>query len=123
MPNVLAVLAMAALECHKPRSVSNVRTALSPAALKDIIAEVGLDVVEEEVVQTPEGMYDGRWEVGAVLDAAFAEEIRTCVVDERQRAAVFALRDAVKSSKDILAAQKTQIRTMDVWVASLKVTA
>ena len=71
------------------------------------------------VVSTPEGMFDGRWEVGAVLDEAFAEQIRDYVPDERQKAVVFALRDAVKASKHDLTVQGVPLRTMDVWVATI----
>jgi hypothetical protein len=116
-PNVLAVLTQAALECRKPESTSNVRTVLSPKAIKEITEGAGLKLVEETVIEAPEGMFDGRWEVGAVLSQSFLDEINASVKDERERAVVVALRDAVETSKKNLP-DGTKVRTMDVWVAT-----
>lgn len=118
-PHLLAVLTQASLECRKPVSSANVRTVLSPEAIKGVAATVGLKVVRERTKAPPEGMYDGRWEVGHVLQDAFAKEVHDSVVDERERGVVLALRDAVNASRGFIANQGLKTSTMDVWVATL----
>lgn len=76
--------------------------------------EAGWEVEREEYVQTGEGLLDGRWEVAAVLDGGFEEEVRRVVRDERERAVVLAARDACEVSVGGV----ERVRSMDVWVAS-----
>ncbi|RAH57050.1 SAM-dependent methyltransferas-like protein [Aspergillus piperis CBS 112811] len=115
-PHVLAALAQAALECRKPgeSSDSNVRTVLGPKRITELAVEAGWKIDREEYVQTGEGLLDGRWEVAAVLDKGFEEEVRRVVRDERERAVVLAARDACEMSVRGV----ERVRSMDVWVAS-----
>jgi hypothetical protein len=114
--HVLAALAQAALECRKPTSESNIRTVVAPAALVKLAQTVGLRLVHEETIVPPEAMYDGRWEVGAVRSGQFAQELEQYVTDEREKAVVVAMRDAVLKGREALLAKKEQISSMDVWV-------
>ena len=118
-PHILAVLAQAALECRKPSSESNVRTVFSPARLRTAVANVGLAVRQEKLMAPPEGMFDGKWEVNAVLSNAFEGEIEKFVADERERAVVVAARDAVRAAAEALKSKGEKVQTMDVWVATL----
>jgi hypothetical protein len=77
---------------------------------------VGLRLVREETIVPPEAMYDGRWEVGAVRSGQFAQELEQYVTDEREKAVVVAMRDAVLKGREALLAKKEQISSMDVWV-------
>jgi SAM-dependent methyltransferase len=115
-PHVLAVLAQAGLECRKPTSDSNVRTVLSPSGLVKLAKEGGLRLVTEKTVQAPETMHDGRWEVGAIRDRSFVEQINQFVRDPREVAVVNALRDATLRAAAALPEGK-KVATMDIWVA------
>ncbi|CCM01056.1 uncharacterized protein FIBRA_03104 [Fibroporia radiculosa] len=117
-PHVLAALTQASLECRKPRSESNIRTVLSPAALKSAAAGIGLVLVKEEIVIPPEGMFDGRWEVSAVLADEFEKEVLARIEDEREKALVLAMRDGVKSARDAMKARGEAVLTMDIWLAT-----
>ncbi|PCH38831.1 S-adenosyl-L-methionine-dependent methyltransferase [Wolfiporia cocos MD-104 SS10] len=117
-PHVLAVLAQAALECRKPTSESNVRTVMAPREIRSAAEVAGLRTVSEERIVPPEDMYDGRWEVGAVLADEFESEIRESVANERERAVVFAMRDAVRSAADSVKLKGESVHTMDIWIAT-----
>ncbi|OSX61947.1 hypothetical protein POSPLADRAFT_1142517 [Postia placenta MAD-698-R-SB12] len=117
-PHVLAALTQASLECRKPTSESNIRTVLSPAALKAAASTAGLTLLKEETVVPPEGMLDGRWEVGAVLADDFETEVQESIQDERERAVVFAMRDAVRAARDALTVKEERVHTMDIWIAT-----
>lgn len=117
-PHVLATLAQAALECRKPSSSSNVRTVLSPERLRAAALATGLSVKAESVVQPPEGMLDGTWEVGWVVSKDFEKEIEEFVKDEREKAVVVAARDSVRAASELVKATGDKVRTMDVWVAT-----
>lgn len=118
VPHVLAVIAQATLECRKPTSISNVRTVLSPAKVRDAAKAAGLTLQVERLLQPPDGMFDGRWEVAAVLSKHFGDEIEQFVTDRREKAVVVAARDAVEAASELLKAKDEKIHTMDVWVAT-----
>jgi hypothetical protein len=115
--HVLAALTQAALECRKPESESNIRTVVSPTAIKELATQAGLKLVKEEVIVPPKGMHDGLWEVGAVRSKDFLEEVETYVKDEREKAVILAMRDGVLQAREALVQQGEKVRTMDVWVA------
>ena len=115
--HVLAALTEASLECHKQDSISNIRTVLSPQRITDMARGVGL-VLERQVFQkTPEHVVDARYDVFTVLNSGFAREIEDNVKDEREKAAINALRDATRSTKGLLAENGVGISCMDVWCA------
>ena len=116
-PHVLAALTQASLECRKAVSQSNIRTVLSPTAIREKAAEVGLELLKEKTITPVETMFDGIWEVGAVLSDRFVEEIKTHVHDERERAVIFASRDSVQANRDAVKARGEKLRTMDVWAS------
>lgn len=116
-PHVLAALTQAALECRKPVSESNIRTVLSPAGIRALASGAGLKLEEETTITPPAKMYDGRWEVSAVRNEAFVRTVQSEVKDERERAVVLAMRDAVLASVSGLL-KDVKVSTMDVWVAT-----
>lgn len=118
-PHVLATFAQAALECRKPASVSNVRTVFSPERLRTAARSVGLVVRKEALMRPPDGMFDGRWEVGWVLSKKFEEQIEEFVSDVREKAVVVAARDSVRAAAELLKAKDEKVHTMDIWVATL----
>ena len=113
LSHVIAALAQAALEAHIPESTNNIRTVLSPDAIKVIAQPFGLEVQEESIIVPPDTMFDGKWETEAVLRNAFSEDAIKYAEDERARALLFALRDAVRANRDILNGKP--VDTMDVW--------
>lgn len=119
-PHVLAVLTQAALECRKPQgsSKSNVRTVLSPKRLAELALEAGWQLQSETRVQCGEGLFDGQWEVYACLDPSFTKQVEELVTDERERAVVFATRDACEASLEGVQGGRKGVRSMDVWVSS-----
>lgn len=117
-PHVLATLAQAALECRKSITDSNVRTVLSPPAIRSIAHEAGLTLVEEETIVPPEGMLDGQWESSYVVSARFLEDIEKNIADEREKGVVIAMRDAVIAARELVKKRGDKVQTMDVWVAS-----
>ncbi|TFK75149.1 SAM-dependent methyltransferas-like protein [Pluteus cervinus] len=113
-PHVYAVLTQGSLECRKTDTESNVRTVVSPAAIKELAEKAGLKVVSEASVTPREGLLDGKWEVDAVSDKDFVGEVEKNVTNERERAVVFALRDAMLRSLDAAGGRKN-VTSMDVW--------
>lgn len=117
-PHVLAALAQAALECRKPKSVSNIRTVLGPKRLAELALAAGWRLESETRVQGGEGLMDGQWEVSACLSPSFEREVEKQVGDERERGVVLALRDACEASLEGVQGGRKGVRAMDVWVAS-----
>jgi hypothetical protein len=117
-PHVLAALTQAALECRKPKSISNVRTVLGPKRLTELAVAAGWRLESEALVQGGEGLLDGQWEVSACLSPAFEREVEEQVADERERGVVLALRDACEASLKGVQNGREGVRVMDVWVAS-----
>ncbi|CUA71879.1 hypothetical protein RSOLAG22IIIB_04825 [Rhizoctonia solani] len=118
-PHVLAVLAQAMIEVHKDaeKSESNVRTVLGPEGVIKLAKEAGWSVLREGLVSPEHGLEDGRWEVGALLSYT-DEDLTSLITDDRERAAISAMRDSVSRSVDKLGGVKN-VRTMDVWWAVL----
>ncbi|KAL6702398.1 hypothetical protein ACN47E_002191 [Coniothyrium glycines] len=117
-PHVLAVLTQAALECHKPKSNSNVRTVLGPKRLAELALTAGWQLGNETRVQCEEGLLDGKWEVSACLSSSFDRQVNEQVSDEREREVVLALRDACEASLDSVHGGRNGVTAMDVWVAT-----
>lgn len=117
MPHVLAALTQASMECRKPESTSNIRTVLAPAAIAAIAQDVGLSLQSEHTLTPVEGMLDGTWEVGAVMNDKWLEEVKANVKDEREKAVVVAMRDAVRANRDAVKAKGDKLTTMDIWVS------
>lgn len=117
-PHVLAALAQAALECHKPQSTSNVRTVLGAKRLTELALAAGWKLETEARVQPTEGLLDGQWEVSACLSPSFEKQIEEFVGDGRDRDVVLALRDACEASLEVVQGGRNGVKSMDVWVAS-----
>ncbi|KAI5118073.1 hypothetical protein M0805_003662 [Coniferiporia weirii] len=129
-PHLLAVLAQAGLEACRPvgTSKSNVRTVLSPARIEALVLDAAAQSQSEapnkgwKLVRAwtkaplPE-LEDGRWEVGAVRAASFAQEVDALVREERELAVVHAYMDAVLAGFEAVKACGEKIETMDVWAA------
>lgn len=113
-PHVLATLAQAACECRKQETTSNVRTVVSPRAIKEIAGTVGLELQTEATLTPDAGVLDGRWEVSAALSGDFEAEIGEFVQEGRERGVLFAMRDALQASVASIGGAKA-IMSMDVW--------
>lgn len=116
-PHVLAALTQAALECRKSKSISNVRTVLSPKRFTELALAAGWQLESETRVQAGEGLLDGQWEVSACLSTSFEKQLEEYVSDERERGVVLALRDACEVSLEGVHGGREGVRGMDVWVA------
>ncbi|KAF2099533.1 hypothetical protein NA57DRAFT_75033 [Rhizodiscina lignyota] len=93
VPHVLAALARGMLEAHKESSQANIRTPLSPNAIRQIIETSGWRVESKTTAVPAKGLLDGYWEVEMIRRDEFLEEIRNTVRDQRmQNSAVFSKR-------------------------------
>lgn len=117
-PHVLAALAQAALECHKSKSNSNIRTVLGPKRLTDLALSAGWKLERETRVQAKEELLDGQWEVFACLSASFEKEVEHYVGGERERGVILALRDACEASLQGTPGGQKGVHAMDIWIAS-----
>ena len=119
LPHVFAALAQASLECRKDPSEtrSNIRTILSPSAISAIAVAEGWKVQSESIKPPPLSLDDGRWEVGAVKDSQFDQDLKDHVENRRERSVVKAIKDAMLAS--ISSLNGGSVSTMDVWTAVL----
>lgn len=120
-PHVLAALALATLDAAGPegQTEGNIRTLFTPPQIKAAAEQVGLQLVKEDIVAAPDGMFDGKWEVGSVLSDHFGKEVDVWIKDPRQRAIIHGIRDALKTS--VKNVGQKNLKTMDVWVAVFEV--
>lgn len=117
-PHVLAALTHAALECRRLDSASNVRTVLSPRRIIELATAAGWQLESETRVQPGEEVLDGQWEISSCLSPRFEERVEEHVSDEREKAVVYALRDACEASLEGIEGGRKGVRGMDVWVAT-----
>lgn len=118
IPHVYAAFAQAALEMHKPTSVSNIRTVVDPKAITALATEANLKMVQEDSFIPAADVDDAHWETGIVRSAGFLEEVKTTLAENgRERALVLALREAMLASINDIPEGRKGIRMMDVWCA------
>lgn len=116
VPHVLAALARGALEAHRAESRQNIRTPLSPEAIRGIARKAGWEVESEGVVVPEQGLLDGRWEADMVVGQGFEGGIDGAVDDERVRTLVRSARAATIAAVDAVGGVG-KVQTMDVWVS------
>lgn len=114
VPHVLAALARATLEAHKPQSESNIQTPLAPEAIKALAEKCGWNLESEASLVPEEGLLDGHWETGAVVSESFLKEAQSTVKEERVMIVLESSRTAVRAAVDNVGVVKN-VRTMDVW--------
>lgn len=120
LPHVLAVLAQASFEVHKPISESNVRTVLSMRQVQSLAEGAGLSQSPDFKVLEPEmGLLDGKWEVMAVLGDEFEGEVKKVIPGLREQTAVLAQREAVRQAV-IRISDVGKVQTMDIYCLSFK---
>lgn len=118
VPHVLAALARASLEVHRTVSEENIRTALAPHTIRSMAEETGWKLVSESMIVPKEGLEDGRWETNTVVDDSFLKDVESEIREEKIRAVLRSMREAVKNAVGIL--KGDPVRTMDVWVATFE---
>lgn len=79
-----------------------------------------MNLVKEDTVVPKPGLKDGTWEVSAVMSESFAQEVERHVKDEREKAVVFALRDALLRGVQGLEGGRKAVVSMDVWCGVFK---
>ncbi|KAJ3562562.1 hypothetical protein NPX13_g8526 [Xylaria arbuscula] len=115
-PHVLAVLARGVLESCKDDSLENVRSPMSPSAIKKIANKSDWECAQETSVVPELGLLDGSWEVWSITSDSFLGEVEKAVSNERLKTVILSARDAVVSAVGALEGGK--VGTMDVWVAT-----
>lgn len=73
--HVLAVIAQSRLEIFKDTSISNIRTSIAPAQIKEFAYEKGWTAVFQSFLTPEEGIMDGRLEAGIVISKRFWDEV------------------------------------------------
>lgn len=96
--------------------VPNVREALLPAEIVREAEAAGWAVAAEGVLETPQGMMDGKWEVATVLDPAFMGQLMSFGV-RGTTAEMLNMVQEIRALKDELSREGKDVTTMDVaWV-------
>lgn len=115
-PHVYAALAQAALEVRKPKSVSNIRTIVTPKRIISLAAEGKLILVRESMFTPAPDVDDARWETGFVASEEFRKEIDTTLADNaRERELALALRETMLAAIADLPEGRKGLQMMDVW--------
>ncbi|TFY82009.1 hypothetical protein EWM64_g2006 [Hericium alpestre] len=114
--HILAALAQAALQVHIANSQSNIRTAMSPVVIKEMVEKAGWALKSETTIAPADHVLDGKWETAEVKQPEFLNEIDRLLPDERQKSAVIALRDATLASLD--GDRLKDVKSMDIWCAT-----
>jgi len=88
---------------------------MSSDAIKKLAEEAGLEIAREGSLLPKSDLFDGKWEVGAISNPGFVKEVEAVVENERERSAIFASRDSMIKSIDLLDGGKKAVCCMDVW--------
>lgn len=114
VPHLLTALGRGFLE-SKRSSLENIRTPLSPNAIKQRAQDVGWVLQKESIMVPHEDLMDGMWEVNMFGNDCVVEEVEALQANEKVKQMILSARDAVLASLRILG--NTKLRTMDVWVS------
>jgi len=122
--HVLAALTRATCETHIPDSDQNIRTLISPAAIKRLATKVGWDLQSEKVFCPGKELEDARWEIDMLLqvdttngESQFLQRARRNVKEERIITVLESMLESVKAATS-MANGKDCARCMDVWVGT-----
>lgn len=119
--HVLAALTRACREAHNPDSDANIRTPVSPKAIKDLAAQAGWTFRVEQYMTPSEELQDAEWEVNMLLAGAeggpnrFLEQAKQDIRDDRVYTLLETMVESVKSGVAAVGG-KERVRCMDVWV-------
>lgn len=95
---------------------SNVRGALSPEELVRAAERAGWKLQEKGTVETP-GLLDGQWEVGAVLDPSWKEEVLSEELGQGAEEELLGYIDRIRVAVDGVEQNGEKVATMDAtWV-------
>jgi hypothetical protein len=120
VPHELAAKAQRLLhQLRKPReaediSAANVREALEPSELMDLAKKAGWTVEKKGVVEAPDKMYDGSWEVAAVRATSFKEAVLAEKLDQKDETELLDYIAKVEKSTGDLKNDGGKVKTMDV---------
>jgi hypothetical protein len=121
VPHVLTALLWTMLESKRQvESMGNIRSALSPAQIKDAVGGEGWQIQKEALVDANEGLRDGYWEVRDVVGSREREMRGLRGVGEKEVAVLAAMWDAIESSLLGVERGVDGVRCMDVWVGIFK---
>ncbi|KAK0190159.1 SAM-dependent methyltransferase [Armillaria mellea] len=115
--HILAALVQAALQYHNPSSSSNICTLFSLPIIEASTIEAGPKLQSSSALISADNALDGLWEVQMVLGTEFMEDLDNFVKDDKQRALIKSMRDAVQASYEQAGGRK-KLRSMDVWCAT-----
>ena len=122
VPHLLSAFAQNALFLRNPASSSNIRTVLSPTAIRELAERAGYHLSTSGVLTPSSALLDGYWETEMVKSNEFLAEINAKVNDVNERAALSAMRDAVIASCERLKMENKKPSTMEVWHGLFSVT-
>ncbi|KAJ4249754.1 hypothetical protein NW762_012095 [Fusarium torreyae] len=117
VPHVLAALTRATLEAQNPESDANIRCLLTPPDIKKIAEHAGWEIEQEVNLVPHDSLQDGGWEVEAVKDESFLDDVEKYVEENRVKIILRSGREAVIRAAEELGEKK--VRTMDVWAATM----
>jgi ubiquinone/menaquinone biosynthesis C-methylase UbiE len=122
--HLLAALARATYEAHIPDSKQNIRTPVSPAAIKNLAAEVGWNLQSEKTIYPGKELEDAAWEINMLLgvdkgsgENRFLQRARREVKEERIITVLESMLESVKSAIET-AGGKDGVSCMDVWIGT-----
>ncbi|KAF1989108.1 hypothetical protein K402DRAFT_391263 [Aulographum hederae CBS 113979] len=115
VPHLLAALLRGNLEWVDADSSANIRSLVSPKWIKGVVDPDGKFGGKEKLVEPPEGLKDGQWEVRSIIDSEFTEHVASVVQDRRQAAGIYAMRDAISQAVDNLDHGTEDVAPMLAW--------
>ncbi|ORX99139.1 hypothetical protein BCR34DRAFT_576745 [Clohesyomyces aquaticus] len=124
-PHIMAAIARATCEAHIPDSDQNIRSLLSPSAIKNLAMDAGWSLAEEGKVTPAEGLADAKWEVEMLLADNEYGVVRRgqerVGASDVERAKVLVVLESmvgvVKESMENISSGQSAgpLRCMDVW--------
>ncbi len=117
LPHLLSAFTQNAYFLKNQNTLANIRTIFSPAAIKKIAENVGYCLQTSDIITPASELQDGRWEADLVKSADFLRKVDEIVIDINERAAIYAMRDAMISALEKLELENEKPSTMDVWTA------
>lgn len=117
LPHLLSAFTQNAYFLKNRNTQANIRTILSPAAIEKIATNIGYCMQTSHIITPASELQDGQWETDLVKSADFLQEVNEMVIDIDEKAAIYAMRDAMISALENLKLENEKPSTMDVWSA------
>ncbi|KAJ5703354.1 hypothetical protein N7493_011743 [Penicillium malachiteum] len=118
LPHMLAAISQAEFNSRDAAidQSDNIQSIMSPQTITQLASQASWELQKEEIVESPEGLEDGRWEVSRVLSKKYRDRLGSSGDSQRQgfsNSLIFAVEESMRAL-----GPSPVPRTLPTWIGS-----